>query len=63
MCVCVSVTVCMNVHIHTQEDTPRGQQRVSDPLELELQVLVSCLQGVLGTKLRSSEEQGMPLRH
>ena len=57
------VSVCMNVHIHTQEDTPRGQQRLSDSLELELQVFVSCLQGVLGTKLRSSEEQGMPLRH
>ena len=34
MCVCVCVHLCAGAH--------RGQERVSDPLELELQVVVSC---------------------
>ena len=45
ICVCVCVCVC-GVH--------GGQKRVSDPLELELQVVVSRLMWVLVTELRSS---------
>lgn len=32
----------------------RGQKRACDPLELELQAIVSCLTWVLGTELRPS---------
>jgi hypothetical protein len=32
----------------------RGQRRISDLLELELQAIVSCLMWVLGTELGSS---------
>lgn len=31
-----------------------GKMRVSDPVELKLQVVVSCLTSVLGVDLRSS---------
>lgn len=34
MCVCVCVHLCAGAH--------RGQERVSDPLELDLEVVVSC---------------------
>lgn len=37
--------------------THRGQRRVSDPLELELWVIVSQPMWVLGSKLKSLEEQ------
>lgn len=38
-----------------------GQKRASEPLELDLQVVVSLLMLVLGTKLRSSVRQQVPL--
>lgn len=44
-CVCVCVCACV------------GQKRVSDPLELELQVAVSCLIWVPGTLPRSSLQE------
>lgn len=33
----------------------RGQKRAVDPVELESQVVLSSLMGMLGTKLRSSK--------
>lgn len=42
LCVCVSIGAC------------GGQQKAPDPLELELQVVVSHLTGALGTEPRSS---------
>jgi hypothetical protein len=43
--------------------THRGQKRASDPLELELQALVSCSTQVLGTELRSSARTARTLNH
>lgn len=40
-----------------------GQKRPSDPLELELQVAVSHLVWVLGTKLGSSVRAAKTLSH
>lgn len=51
MYVCVSAWVCV-YHIHAVGC--RGQKRVLDALELELQAVVSCPLWVLGTTLRSS---------
>lgn len=45
--------MCGYAQKHTCDDALRGR-RVWDPLELELQVLVSCQTWVLGIKLRSS---------
>lgn len=36
-----------------------SQERVVDPLELELQIVVSCLIQKLGTKLGSSVEESL----
>jgi hypothetical protein len=67
--VCVSVVcMCMNTYTHTHRHTHtctyihkcQSQKRVSDPLELEFQVVVSCLIWLLRTELLSSypvEEQ------
>jgi hypothetical protein len=44
VCVCVFVHTCTCVHAGA------GEKRLSDPQELELEVVVSCL---LGTKLES----------
>jgi hypothetical protein len=41
--------------------TCRGQKRALDPLELELQMVVSCLVWMLGTKLGPLEEQPLLL--
>jgi len=38
-----------------------GQRRMPDPLELELQVVVSLLMWVLGVKLESSERAASDL--
>lgn len=38
-----------------------ARRGLSDPLELELQIVVSHWMWVLGTRLRSSEEQPGPL--
>ena len=43
-----------HVYVPLSADACGGQKRTSDPLELELQVAVSHLTWVLGTKLRSS---------
>lgn len=40
-----------------------GQRRMPDPLELELQVVVSLLMWVLGVKLESSERAASDLNH
>ena len=40
-----------------------GQKRVLDPLELELQEVVSCLTWVLGAELRSSARVAHILNH
>lgn len=52
-CVCVShVRVCLCVYIHMSTDTQEGQQSTLGLLEMESQVVVSCLKRVLGTELR-----------
>lgn len=55
MCVCVCACVCAHAHAcdTCMPGTSGGQKRVSNPLELELQVAVSFLIGFLGTEFRS----------
>lgn len=48
MCLCICTCVCLCVHVHES----KCLQRVN-PMGLELQVLVSHLVWVLGTKFRS----------
>lgn len=45
--------VCLHVYVYVFADGSRGQ-RVSDPLEMEFQEVMSLLVWVLGTELRSS---------
>jgi hypothetical protein len=47
VCVCVYTLICVG--------TIRNQKKTSDPLNLELQKVVSCLTGVLGSILYSSD--------
>lgn len=42
-------------YVHLSVGTTRGQKTVLDPVELELQAVVSLLMWVLGIQLRSSE--------
>ena len=50
---CLPPSLCEHAHVST--GTCRGQKWVSDtPPEMELQVVVTCLQWVLGMKLGSS---------
>lgn len=48
----IFVFVCACAHVCA--DACQGQKRTSDPLEVEPQVVVSCLAWVLGTELDSS---------
>lgn len=51
------VCVCTRVHVHALHmcaNACRGQNRVLNPLELELQAIICHLMWVLGTKLQSS---------
>lgn len=61
MCLCMFVYGSADVNT----DTCRGWNRTLDPLELKLQVVVSCLTWVLGTKLRFSVRSvhTLPLMH
>lgn len=62
MCVCVHAPVCgVCTHAYVYKchvfiDALKGQKRVWDPMELNLQVLVSHLACILGMELRSCEE-------
>ena len=67
---CVSVNVCMNPHLPNICRCPSHQKTAWDPLEVELQVVVSWLKWSLGTELkfpgRALEERGQcsePLHH
>ena len=54
-CVFVCEGVCVSYACaHVCADACQGQKRTSDPLEVEPQVVVSCLAWVLGTELDSS---------
>lgn len=50
--------MCMCVCMHMSTGVLRVQGRVLDPLELQLQAVVSCQTWALGTKLWSSERLG-----
>ena len=57
MRICVCLSVCMNIQcLQRSEET-------SKPLELEFQMVVSCLTWVLGTKPRSSARAASTLNH
>lgn len=51
--------VCVRLHSSAQ----RGQKRASDPLELELEVIMNFSTWVLGIKLRSTWRTAGPLNH
>lgn len=52
ICVYTCVSVCEYVHcMHI--GAYRGQKKVQDPLELKLQITVSCPTRFLGTRARS----------
>lgn len=53
LCVCLSA--CLPICLCMQ--CPQSQQKVSDPLELESEAVVSLLTWVLRTELRTSEKQ------
>ena len=56
MSVCVYVCVCM----HMNAGAWRGQKRAFDPLELELEVVVSHLNGYWETNTGPQQEQVIP---
>jgi hypothetical protein len=56
MCVCAACFMCT-----TACSTHRGQKRVGDPMELELQAVVNCLVWVVGTKRGFSEASALNL--
>lgn len=47
--------VFVSGEVHLSVGTPRSQKMVLDPVQLELQAVVSLLMWVLGIQLRSSE--------
>ena len=55
--------ICFIIYVYAYRVTLGGQKRPSDPLELELQVAVSHLVWVLGTKLGSSVRAAKTLSH
>jgi hypothetical protein len=55
VCACVCARVCVHA------DASEGQKTLSDPQELELQVVVSHPTWVLGTKLRFSSRTAFGL--
>lgn len=56
--------VPVGVYMHyVHVEAYRGQRRVSDPLELELQVVVSCLRWMLGTEPMCSARAVSTLSH
>lgn len=58
--------MCEHAHEHVNADTNKGQKKLSDPLEVEFQTMVSCLSWKLGTKLWFSAKAASvlkPLKH
>lgn len=55
--------MCVYVHIYMCAVARVGQKRVSGPLQLESQEVVSCLMYILGTKLSSSARSTVALKH
>lgn len=58
LCVCVSLDLC----VYMSAVPCGGQKEESDPLELELQAVLSCPVWVLGTELGSSAISPVPKR-
>lgn len=54
MSLCVFVYVCVCLYLHVGADALGGQKRATNPLELELQAVMSCLTWVLGAEPVSS---------
>ena len=65
MCVCMRVCVWMYVCVcvFVSASAHGVEKKALDPLELELQTLVSSLMWVLGTKLWSSAKAFRTLKH
>lgn len=51
MCVSLSVCQCLCGYVHILMGIPRGQERVFNPLEIELEVVLSCLVWKLSREL------------
>lgn len=58
---CVYASVCM--YSTLRADVYGGQRKVSDSLDLKLQVVVSCLTRVLGNKLKSCVKAALLTYH
>ena len=50
------MSMCVSVfsYVHMSEVAPRDQKNALDPLDLELQGVVSCLMWILGSEFRFS---------
>lgn len=59
VCVCVCGGSCLHVYVHLNPGSCEGQNRVSDPMELKLR-MVLILTWVLGTTLDPLKEQKTP---
>lgn len=57
--VCTYVSIC--THTHTHVGSWRGQKVTLDCLELQLQIVISCLVSVQGAKLHYSERTASSL--
>jgi hypothetical protein len=55
VCVCVCVCVCACVHVYV--GAHGSQREVSDPIELKLQAVISCLKWMLKNHSDPLEEQ------
>lgn len=57
VCICIHVNVCTCMPVCSMcVYDQKGQKKASNPLELKLQAVVSCLTWVLGAEIESSEE-------
>ena len=73
VCVCARARVCVRVCVyiylsiwefmHVYAGALSCETGVSDPLELELEEVVSCLMWMLGTRLRFSSQTVCALSH
>ena len=62
----MGIQMCEHAHVHVNGDNSKGQKKLSDPLEVETQTMVSCLSWKLGTELWFSAKAPSvltPLKH
>lgn len=60
MCVCVCIAF---LHVCAYSHAQKSRKRTSYPLELKLQLVVSSLTWLLGTKFQSFQTESSTLKH